>query len=119
MAPLTEQNRTAEFIISEAEHFRAREGGIVNGGADGLVAGTVLGQRTADDIYAIYDPTVTDGSESVAGILYEGVTGTARRTLYVRQCQVKSSKLSWFDGATPAQIATGVTELSTRGIIVR
>lgn len=118
MVTLTEQNRMAEFLISEAEHFRARESGIVEGGA-GLVAGTVLGKKTAGGNYAVYNPANSDGTENVAAVLFEGVVGTDKRTLIVRESQVKASKLTWFTGADAGQITTGHAALVALGLIVR
>jgi len=122
MNVLTEgSRRNAEFLISEAEHFRAREKVTVAPGADTtLEAGTVLGIITASGKYAIYDPDAVDGTESVAGILYEEAKNAdVERTVIVREAQVKADKLAWFDGADAGEIATGTAELLALGIVVR
>lgn len=119
MATLKEKARKGEYIISEAEHHRSRDAESIEAGVAVYVAGTVLGKVTVGGAFKIYDAAAVDGSSTVAGILFEGATGTQKRTVHKRAMQVDAKSLTWFDGATPAQIATGIAELEALGIVVR
>ncbi|SNY94068.1 Bacteriophage lambda head decoration protein D [Cohaesibacter sp. ES.047] len=120
MTTYVEGARNAEFLISEAEHYRSREAGDVNAGADTtLEAGAILGKITATNVLAQYDPAANDGTESVHGILFERLTGTGVRTYIRRAAQVKAGLLVWKTGLSPAQITTGTAELEALGVIVR
>lgn len=119
MVVLTEKPRTGEYLISEAEHHRSRDVETIEAGVDTYEPGTVLGKVTAGGAFKIYDPAAVDGTESVAGVLFERTTGTAKRTVHKRAAQVDSASLAWFDGATAPQIATGTAELEALGIVVR
>lgn len=69
-----------------------------------------------------YNPTNTDGSGVVAGILIEAVDASAAdkaSVIIVRQAIAKKSGLTWFSGASAGQKAQGIAELAARGIIVR
>lgn len=121
MTVLTEgSNRNAEFIISEAEHYRSRDVGTVVGGVSpGLVAGTVLGQLTAGGNLVPYDKDAVTGAEDIVGVLYQEAIGTVERTYIIRASQVKADKLVWGDGYSGGEIATGEAALLALGIIVR
>ncbi len=122
MTVLTEQNHTAEFLISDDPHMRSRDTAQVTAPTDfDLLPGAVLGKKTADGVYHEYDPAAADGTETVAAVLFEGVPKgtTASRTIVSRSCQVKASKLAWLDGATAPQITTGTAALEALGIVVR
>jgi len=70
---LTEGPYTGEFILSEANGDRSRDNitvELANAADNGIDAGTVLGMRASDGKYLAYDDTATDGTETVAGILY-------------------------------------------------
>lgn len=120
MTTFTEGPRTAEYLISEASGHRSRDViKLAVGVAGTLVAGAVLGKVTASTDYKIYDPAASDGSETIAAILFEaGKTGD-RRTITARDAEVKKSKLTWFPGATNNQITTGIAALKALGIVVR
>lgn len=121
MTVLTESSRrNAEFIISEAEHYRSRKVGTVVAGVDTtLEAGAVLGQLTANDNLVAYNKDGADGSQTIAGILYQAVTGTAERTYLGGAAQVKSDKLAWASGYSAGDITTGEAALEALGITVR
>lgn len=110
---------TGEHIHMDDPHGRSVEQVDVNGGTDGIVAGTVLGMITATSVYVRHDPAASDGSETVKGVLFEGVTETDRRTIHVRACQVVKEHLTYADGATPAQITATDTALVALGVIPR
>lgn len=63
----------------------------------------------------------TDGTQTVAGILYEEVPPavTVKRTITRRDCEVNGAHLIFSAGASAAQIATAKAALEALGIIVR
>lgn len=72
--------------------------------------------------YRPWDPANTDGSNVVAGILYDQVDATSaarRATALVRDCEVTSAELQWKTGITTPQQATGRAQLATLGVISR
>lgn len=80
---------------------------------------TYDGDDTAKQ-YVEYDPTNTDGSQTVAGILMKKTDasgGAVATTALLRgPATVNSNDLSWFSGATAAQKAEGVEQLLRLGI---
>lgn len=120
MTTFTEGPRTAEYLISEANGHRARDVIKLAAGVSGtLVAGTVLGKVTASGDYNIYNPANSDGTQTVAAILFEAGKAGDARTVTMRAAEVKKSKLAWFSGATTNQINTGIAALVALGIVVR
>ena len=121
MTVLTEGRRTAGYLISEAaDMYRSRDTGVLAAGVAGtLAAGTVLGKVTATGHFNIYNPAANDGTEEVDGILFEDGVAGDERTITARDSAVKASQLTWFSGATQAQIATAVAALEALGIVVR
>jgi hypothetical protein len=120
MTTFTEGPRTAEFLISEANGHRSRDTVTLSSAlAAALLPGAVLGKLTADGSYTTYDPTKSDGSQTVAAILFEGGAAGDERTVVNCDAEVKASKLTWFSGATANQKATGVAALVALGVKVR
>lgn len=120
MATLTESRHAGEFIISEANGHRSRDTVTVAVG-NKLKAGHVVGELTAGG-FAEYSPTNTDGSETPAGILFDAVDATAAAKTGVnmaRDCEVNASELTFFEGATEAEIETAAAALAEHGIILR
>ena len=118
MATLTEGARTAEFIQSEDNGYRSREVQEFDSTTDWAGAAIEPGQ-----VYAIvggaavaFNGDAIDGSETAAGILYEGVDAgdTADRTVIVRDAEVKRSALT-ADG-TNSEVDAALLAI---GIIVR
>jgi hypothetical protein len=111
---ITMRLRPAEFLISEANGFRAREvGNVVGGAAPGLNAGQVLG-RLANGNYVAYDEDAETGAEEIAGILYAPAVGTGPATVIVRDAEVNYAHLTV--AGTKATIIAGLNAL---GIAVR
>ena len=84
--------------------------------------GHVLGQITATGKFTTYNPANGDGSERPVAVLYEPVDASgADQTAIIhrRLTVVQRNLLTWFAGATDAQIATGVAELAQQNIIAR
>jgi hypothetical protein len=112
--PLTLGIRTAEFLVSEANGYRAREEAtVVGGAAPGLVAGQVLG-RLANGNYVAYDEGAETGAEDVSGILFGGAIGTGPATVIVRDAEVNLAHLTYT--GTEATVVAGLNAL---GIAVR
>lgn len=118
MTILTEQNRTAEFLQSEANGYRSRGTQSFNSTTSWAGAAIPAGQ-----VYAIvggaavpFDGNAADGSEVAAGILYEAVEAgeTATKTVILRDAEAKRYKLT-ADG-TNAEVDAALLAL---GIIVR
>lgn len=93
-------------------------------GATDFVAGDqfVITVAAGSGKYKEYNPANTDGSETVAGVLYDNVDATSADVvcvIHARDCEVAASGLQWFTGATTNQITTGTAELADLGIIAR
>jgi hypothetical protein len=110
--------RMAEHIHTD-EHMRSRDQETVDGGTDGIVAGTVLGKITATGVYVQHAPAATDGSQTVAGVLFEGVTGEDTRTVHKRACEVVKAHLTYSVGADANAITATDAALVALGIIPR
>lgn len=123
MTVLTETIHAGAYLVSEARGFRAREQVKVANAAK-LVSGTVLGKITATGVYVTYNPANSDGSQTVAGVLWNEIPAVAggtgqMATIHARDCEVRASDLTWFAGATDVQIVAGKTALAALGIIAR
>lgn len=118
MTILTEADRTAEFIQSEANGYRSRDVQAFDSTTDWAGAAIPAGQVYAivGGVAVAWDGDATDGSEDAAGILYEAVEadGDVDRTVIVRDAEVKRYKLT-YDGTDAELDAT----LLALGIIVR
>jgi hypothetical protein len=66
--------------------------------------------------FKAYDPGNTDGSEAVAGILWDDVDATdgpVRAAAITGQAEVNRAELTWFAGATADEIAAGIASLDS------
>src|SRR5690606_31379602 len=95
------------------------EGTVAAGAAPGLLAGTILGKLTGGGNYVAYAPAGEDGSQTIAGILFEAATGTVKRPNVVRDCEANGAHLIYLSGANDAAKATDNAELKALGISVR
>lgn len=94
----------------------------ITAGGTPMVAGDgfVVTVEEGDGTYVALAAEATDGTQVAAAILFEGLAvGAARRTVFARSGEVKASKLIWFEGADPGQIAAGIEQLAGRSIVVR
>lgn len=69
-----------------------------------------------------WNPANTDGSQTVAGVLYAAVDASSADkagVIIVRDAEVIDDELEWFTGATTGNKTTGKTELETLGIVAR
>jgi hypothetical protein len=111
---LTEGTRAGEFVISEGNGAISREEVTLITGQN-LAAGTLLGKITTGGKYTAYDNGASDGSQAVAGILYDNVDATdADKTVVIiaRDAEVSSALLTGSD-------ANGVADMLALNIIVR
>jgi hypothetical protein len=72
--------------------------------------------------YKLYDPANTDGSERVAGIMYDACDASAADkagVIVARDAEIVAADLLWFSGATTDQKTAGRAELARLGIISR
>lgn len=122
MAVIIEGKHTAEFLVSEANGLRGRATGILISGQN-LETGSLLGIITASGKYTRHAHGAADGSQTVAGILYDNVDATdgdiAGTVVVVADTVVRESSLTYSAGAGAPEIATANTELAALGIIVR
>lgn len=119
MAILKEGKRDVAFIVSEANGYRSRGVGTVTA-VTALSGGALLGKITASGKYVALNLTATNGSQTVAAILYEGVPAATEldRTLFLRNAEVTQADLVYPKGATAANILAINTALAALGIIV-
>jgi hypothetical protein len=69
--------------------------------------------------YKEYNPANTDGSQFVAGILWDdadATDGDVRAAAITSDAEVNQGELTWFSGASAGQIAAGVLGLRAIGI---
>jgi hypothetical protein len=82
-----------------------------------------VGIEETDYQIAAYNPAGTDGSQRVAGILWEGVTtdGTnlGAGVVIVRAAEVRGVDLVFLAGITAVQKADAIRQLEKLGIIAR
>lgn len=118
MAILTEANRAAEFLQSEANGYRSRSTAQFDSTTDWAGAAIPAGQVYAvvGGVTVAWDGDAVDGSEDAAGILFEAVDAgdDVERTVVTRDAEVKRYKLT-ADGTNAELDAT----LLALGIIVR
>lgn len=120
MTRYTEGSRTAEFLLSEAEHYRSRDEGHIAAGADETYSpGTVLGQVSASKAFMRVDPTANDGTETAVAVLFEGTKGPSKRTVVARSAQVFGPNLEFHEALNTAQKETALADLAKAGIVVR
>lgn len=121
MTILTEGNRKAEFLVSEANDYRARDEATVTVATGGDVAGTVLGKITATGKFVRHDAGAGDGSEVAVAVLFANHTtaGDTTATIIARDAEVNGEKLTYAVGADAAAITATNAALASVGIVVR
>ena len=120
MTILTEGARTADFLVSESNGYRSRAEVVVDATGGALEAGTIMGIVTANGKYVRHDAAAVDGSETEAGILFEGIGAVEdNRTVIVRDAEVNEAHLTYEVGADQAQIDASNAALAGLGIVVR
>lgn len=124
MAILNEDvfDRAGQYIVEESNGTRSRETGIVASGAGEVKAGAVMGIVTGTGKMVPYAPGASDGSETAAGILFEGCDATdedVRRTYTARDTEVHAEMLTFADAVTEGEKNTAMDALAALGIIGR
>lgn len=116
----TENPRTGDFLLSEANGTLSRENIIVATGT--LQPGTVLGKITASGKYAILAPAAEDGTQTAAAVLWAAVDasgGDAAAVAIVRDAEVKADGLIWPDAITGSQKTTAIGQLNALDVVLR
>jgi hypothetical protein len=121
MSVFTEGKHTGEFLVSVVDKNLSMKTATVLSGQV-LVAGQLVGVVTASGKLKGYNPSNTDGTQTVAGIIYDNVDATAgdlKGKVYLsRLGVVRGSDLTYFTGANAGQITTANTELDALNIAV-
>lgn len=112
-----------DFVIAEANGTMSREQILLYRGAR-IEAGTVLGKRTADGLWAPLNVAAADGTQTAAGILRDArdaLAGadTRRAVAIVRNADVNGKKLIWPAGITVNQRKTAEGQLGSTAVLVR
>ena len=121
MTVKTEGVHAGGFLVSEANKTRSREMVYINAGQV-LKAGQVLGKLTVGGHYKAFDNALGDGSQTVAGILFDNVDTTAgekKATVIVRDAEVNKEELVWQDSIDSGEQETALVALAALGIIAR
>ena len=123
MPTKTETLGTGAFLKSEANGSLSREAIVVVSGAGSLVAGTVLGKVTATGKYKLYDNDASDGSQTVAAILYADCDATSADQAavgIVRLAEVWRDRLVWGSAVTTqAEKDAAYVDMATANIAIR
>lgn len=123
MTTLTEGKHAGGFLVWEVLRDYTRETVTLASGAGKIEPGTVLGKITTGGKYTGLAPAATNGSQTVAGILWAGVDASAADVPGVVILRgpaiVNRHDLVWPAGATEAQIAAATTVLGVLGIALR
>lgn len=69
--------------------------------------------------YVAYDPTATNGAQTIAGVLFEAAVGTVKKTIVARDAEVNGAHLIYQNGADATAKAVADAGLKSLGIIVR
>ena len=122
MAILTEGTYDGEFIVSEANGNRSRGTCVLTSGQD-LEAGSLLGIVTTGGKYVLHAHGASDGSEDVAGILFNNTNADGAdypgAVIVLRDAEVNGDELTYSTGSDAAAITAANVELAALGIIVR
>lgn len=120
MPELVEGKHPGEHIVHEESKDLCREK--ITLAAGNLVAGAVLGQKTADDEFVELAPAASDGTEVAAGILWENTdaSGSAQLAIvHTRLTKVRDENLTWPTGITANQKTAAIAQLAALNIIVQ
>lgn len=110
--------RAGEHLIFEVHPALSRTTGTLLAGKK-YVTATVLGMITASKKLVEWDPAASDGSQNVAGVLYDerDATSADAKCVYNKALSVMMpSKLSWKAGLTDANKAAGLAQLDAKHI---
>ncbi|MEQ3670664.1 head decoration protein [Pseudophaeobacter sp.] len=118
MTTYTEGKTPGDWLIYEAKSNYSRTPETISAGD--YESGTVLGRITATEKLKDWDPTETDGSETVAGILLNPVKAAAadaKGVVIDTHAQISRLGLSFGAGVTTSgHRDTAITQLRALGI---
>lgn len=121
MTTLTETKHAGEHVVSLATGTRSQEQITVLSGQV-LKVGHVVGKVTASGKYKEWNSSNSDGSQTVAGVLFDAVNATGADkpgVITARDAEVDGALLEYFSGADVTAKAAAKTGLAALGIIVR
>ena len=120
------------FDVIDPDGFKLKSGATGTAYADDLgftitAGGTpmVAGDGDVETVaagtgnFVRYDPTATNGGQTIAGILFEAAVGTIKKTIVTRDAEVNGAHLIYQDSANDAAKLVANTALKALGIIVR
>jgi hypothetical protein len=111
-----------DLLKYEAPNLYSRDRVTVTAGQV-LALGTVLGQVTASGDLTALDPDAVDGSAVAVGVLLQAIDATAGARsdglMVARHAILADHALTWPAAITPAEQATAIAQLKTRGLLVR
>lgn len=117
---LVEKAHRGCFIVSEANGSRSREEiNLIKG--QNLQVGTILGKITESGEYTQYNSTATNGSQTVAGILYDNINATEedrKAVVIIRDAEIAKDKLIYPDDSDDTKNKAN-EELKALGLIIR
>lgn len=119
MTTLTETKHAGEHVISQTP--LSHEAVTIQAGQV-LDVGHVVGKVTADGTVREWDPENADGSEIVAGVLFDAVdatTGDKPGVMTARDAEVDAALLEFFTGADATTKAAARESLTALGIVFR
>jgi hypothetical protein len=121
MEAKTEGQYASEFLLSEANGRLSRDNVTVTVPANTtLKAGAVLGKLSSSGKYVAFDDAATDGSEDVAGILYDNQVNDTNADVDVtaavvnKDAEVRAADLQWENGVDEDAGTTGLLALGIK-----
>jgi hypothetical protein len=122
MPAIQEPNNLSDLLKYEAPNLYSRDVATVAAGQN-LVLGTVVGRETATNKLKALDPIAIDGTGVAIGVLAADTDASLAdrddALLIARHAIVARSALVWPAGITPTEQAAAITQLETRGVLVR
>jgi len=122
MPAIQEPNNLGDLLKYEAPNLYSRAVATVAAGQN-LVLGTVVGRETTTGKLKALDPIAIDGTGVAIGVLAADTDASLAdrddALLIARHAIVARSALIWPAGITPTEQAAAITQLETRGVLVR
>jgi hypothetical protein len=114
--------RTGCYLGEAAANNIVNEEIIVASGAGVLVPGTVLGKITASGKYVLHDAGLSNGAETAAAILYNGVDATSADVTAVATVNgpatINGNELTFKTGISDANKTAAIAALRAKGMKV-
>lgn len=116
------EDRPAGFVISEANGRASREQVVIAANQVDLKSGTALGKLTAGGALVPYNPAGADGSQNLAGFLFErrkNDTAAQRAVTMARNCELNGRKLVYVNALNAGQLTALEAAAAALGILIR